>query len=61
MASNNQASTALAAPMILKGTQIEAQKILYGTAWKKERTAELTYQALKAGFKGFDTAAQPRQ
>jgi diketogulonate reductase-like aldo/keto reductase len=35
-------------------------KLLYGTAWKKERTADLVYQALKAGFRGIDTAAQPR-
>lgn len=35
-------------------------KFLYGTAWKKERTEELVYQALKAGFRGIDTAAQPR-
>jgi diketogulonate reductase-like aldo/keto reductase len=35
-------------------------KLLYGTAWKKERTEELVYQALKAGFRGVDTAAQPR-
>lgn len=31
--------------------------IMYGTAWKKERTAELVYQAIKAGFRGIDTAA----
>lgn len=30
--------------------------IMYGTAWKKERTAELVYQAIKAGFRGIDTA-----
>ncbi|PGH36254.1 hypothetical protein GX50_00939 [[Emmonsia] crescens] len=33
---------------------------LYGTAWKKEQTADLVYQALSAGFKGIDTAAQPK-
>ena len=33
---------------------------LYGCAWKKERTAELVYQALSTGFKGFDVAAQPK-
>ena len=32
---------------------------LYGTAWKEERTADLVYQAIKWGFRGFDTAAQP--
>ncbi|KAJ6155886.1 hypothetical protein N7470_006452 [Penicillium chermesinum] len=33
---------------------------LYGTAWKKERTAHLVYSAIRAGFRGIDTAAQPR-
>ena len=31
---------------------------LYGTAWKEERTAELTLMALRAGFRGIDTANQ---
>ena len=34
--------------------------IIYGTAWKKERTAELVEKALMAGFRGIDTAAQPK-
>lgn len=33
---------------------------LYGTAWKKERTADLVYQAISSGFRGIDTAAQPK-
>lgn len=32
--------------------------ILYGTAWKEDRTESLTLQALAAGFRGFDTANQ---
>jgi hypothetical protein len=32
--------------------------ILYGTAWKEERTRELTSQALAAGYRGIDTANQ---
>ncbi|UOH83656.1 hypothetical protein LQV05_006390 [Cryptococcus neoformans] len=35
-------------------------RIMYGTAWKKERTAELVCQAVKAGFRGIDTACQPK-
>lgn len=35
-------------------------KMLYGTAWKKERTAGLVTQALQAGFLAVDTAAQPK-
>ncbi|RPA82889.1 aldo-keto reductase [Ascobolus immersus RN42] len=33
---------------------------VYGTAWKKEKTAELVKQAIEAGFRGVDTAAQPK-
>jgi diketogulonate reductase-like aldo/keto reductase len=32
--------------------------ILYGTAWKEERTTALTAMALTAGFRGIDTANQ---
>ncbi|HEY3664836.1 MAG TPA: aldo/keto reductase [Polyangiaceae bacterium] len=31
---------------------------LYGTAWKEERTEQLTTLALQAGFRGIDTANQ---
>jgi diketogulonate reductase-like aldo/keto reductase len=34
--------------------------LLYGTAWKKERTAALVERALSAGFRGIDTACQPK-
>lgn len=34
--------------------------IVYGTAWKKERTSGLVEQALREGFRGIDTACQPR-
>ena len=33
---------------------------VYGTAWKKDRSADLVYTAIKAGFRAVDTAAQPR-
>lgn len=32
--------------------------LLYGTAWKEERTAQCVAQALSAGFRGIDTANQ---
>jgi len=35
-------------------------KMIYGTAWKKERTDALVEQAVTAGFRGIDTACQPR-
>ena len=34
--------------------------LVYGTAWKKERTADLVELALSTGFRGIDTACQPR-
>jgi diketogulonate reductase-like aldo/keto reductase len=33
---------------------------IYGTAWKKDATADLVKQAVKAGFYAIDTANQPR-
>lgn len=35
-------------------------RLLYGTAWKKERTAALVARALGLGFRGVDTACQPK-
>jgi diketogulonate reductase-like aldo/keto reductase len=35
-------------------------EFLYGTAWKEDRTAALTEAALRAGFRGIDTANQRR-
>lgn len=34
--------------------------IVYGTAWKKDRTAPLVEQAVSLGFRGIDTACQPK-
>jgi diketogulonate reductase-like aldo/keto reductase len=34
--------------------------MIYGTAWKKERTQELVTLALAKGFAAFDTANQPK-
>jgi diketogulonate reductase-like aldo/keto reductase len=39
---------------------VRSPRILYGTAWKKGRTEELVRQAIAAGFRGIDTACQPR-
>jgi diketogulonate reductase-like aldo/keto reductase len=43
---------------IVQGVTVPA--FLYGTAWKEERTEELTRTALDAGFRGIDTANQRR-
>jgi len=39
---------------------VHIPKIIYGTAWKKEKTASLVEQALTLGFHGLDTAGQPK-
>lgn len=42
------------------GTGVRMPGILYGTAWKKSDTAQLVAMALREGFRGIDTACQPR-
>jgi diketogulonate reductase-like aldo/keto reductase len=39
-------------------TSAQIPSFLYGTAWKEQRTEELTGLALRAGFVGIDTANQ---
>ena len=34
--------------------------LIYGTAWKKDKTASLVTQAIHAGFRFIDTACQPK-
>ena len=34
--------------------------IIYGTAWKKERTSALVAEAIRLGFRAVDTAGQPK-
>lgn len=40
----------------IRGHRVPA--LLYGTAWKEDRTADLTEAAIEAGFRGIDTANQ---
>lgn len=39
---------------------VRMPRIIYGTAWKKEVTAVLVEQAIGLGFRGIDTACQPK-
>jgi len=39
---------------------MSAAKIIYGTAWKKERTTALVVSAVLNGFRAIDTAGQPK-
>ena len=45
---------------IVSAAGVEMPRLIYGTAWKEERTAELVAQALGSGFRGIDTACQPK-
>ncbi|KAI0882496.1 Aldo/keto reductase [Annulohypoxylon maeteangense] len=49
-----------ATPFTTGTGQTPMPKMIYGTAWKQYKTARYVYLALKAGFRGIDTAAQPR-
>src|ERR1044071_2391294 len=44
--------------IILDGVRVP--RLLYGTAWKEDQTRPLTELALRAGFRGIDTANQRR-
>lgn len=45
---------------IVSAFGVAMPRLLYGSAWKKERTAALVELALRSGFRGVDTACQPR-
>ena len=52
--------SALFEELVLRGTVKKIPAFVYGTAWKKDRSADLVYQAICQGFRGIDTAAQPK-
>jgi diketogulonate reductase-like aldo/keto reductase len=39
---------------------VSIPRLLYGTAWKKADTASLVQTAIRMGFRGIDTACQPK-
>jgi len=39
---------------------VRIPRILYGTAWKEDETERLVRTAIQQGFRGIDTACQPR-
>ena len=45
---------------LLSAHGVSVPRLLYGTAWKKLQTAGLVEKALRAGFRGVDTACQPK-
>lgn len=56
----NDACSMRPAPSSISAHGVRMPAILYGTAWKKDRTADLVEAAIRLGFRGVDTACQPR-
>lgn len=52
--------TSAPSPMIETRAGVQMPRMIYGTAWKKERTEALVTEAIEAGFRGVDTACQPK-
>jgi diketogulonate reductase-like aldo/keto reductase len=45
---------------ILSNSKVRVPRIIYGTAWKKAATENLVSLAIQNGFRGIDTACQPK-
>jgi diketogulonate reductase-like aldo/keto reductase len=45
---------------ILSNANLRIPQIIYGTAWKKDATERLVSVAIRNGFRGIDTACQPK-
>jgi diketogulonate reductase-like aldo/keto reductase len=46
--------------MFISAFGVRSPRIIYGTAWKKDRTEALVRTAIELGFRGIDTAGQPK-
>ena len=46
---------------LISACGVRMPRIIYGTAWKKERTAALVERAIELGFRGIASACQPKQ
>jgi diketogulonate reductase-like aldo/keto reductase len=47
-------------PFVTSNADVRSPSILYGTAWKKDDTESLVRTAILQGYRGIDTACQPR-
>lgn len=47
-------------PYVTTNANVKMPALIYGTAWKKEHTSDLVVQAILNGFRGIDTACQPK-
>jgi diketogulonate reductase-like aldo/keto reductase len=46
--------------LVTSGAGVRSPRIIYGTAWKKTATEQLVGTAIQQGFRGIDTACQPK-
>jgi diketogulonate reductase-like aldo/keto reductase len=46
--------------LVVSPSGMRSPRIIYGTAWKKQQTEILVTQAIRHGFRGIDTACQPK-
>lgn len=46
--------------LIISNAKVGVPRIIYGTAWKKAATERLVSLAMQCGFRGIDTACQPK-
>lgn len=52
--------TQMSTSTVTTSAGIQMPRLIYGTAWKKEKTTQLVVQAVLNGFRGIDTACQPK-
>jgi len=45
---------------VTTNTGVQMLRLLYNTAWKKEAATQLVIKAIFNGFRGIDTAYQPK-
>jgi diketogulonate reductase-like aldo/keto reductase len=50
----------MSATSVTTNAGIQMTRLIYGTAWKKEATTQLVIKAVLNGFRGIDTACQPK-
>jgi diketogulonate reductase-like aldo/keto reductase len=46
--------------LIISSAEVGVPSVIYGTAWKKAATERLVHLAIESGFRGIDTACQPK-
>ncbi|CAF2085368.1 unnamed protein product [Rotaria magnacalcarata] len=50
----------MSATTVTTNAAVQMPRLIYGTAWKKEATTQLVIKAILNGFRGIDTACQPK-